>query len=1199
MVTEQSTEVATIHPLPRSHADAVGLHDSHGMDGPAALRNTRLQTETDRRQPGGAAENAAPALFILNERQHCTFMNPAAERLTGCTLADVQGRPLHDVIHHTRPDGRPYPIGECPIERAFAQDARAEGEEVFVHPDGRFYPVAFSASPIREGGRRVGTIVEVRDSVAERRVQAERRGLVEALELERARLTSVFQHAASYIAVMRGPDHVFELANPLYRKLAGDRPLLGRTAREALPELVEQGYIDLLDDVYRSGKPYTATEAPVVYQRTPDEPPSKHFINFVYQPLDGPEGTISGIMAHGVDVTEQVLARQEVEQARDLTSRLQELTVALAASSTAEEVAEVVVAQGVVATGAATGLLTLRSGGEVVLLRQKGLAEDVFGEYARFPLDTPGPAAASVRTGETFFVETEEEVHGRFPENARLWTALGTRALAAVPLMAAGETIGAISFTFTAERAFPRESRDFFMALGRQCGQALERARLVEAERESRALAERAADRARRVQRLTAQLNEAVGRAQIADVILEGGLAAVGADAGSLALVHSDAEGRPERFEIIRTRGYGAEVAERYRTFAVEPGKPLSEAALRRQTVAIGTPAEWSRVFPTAPEDLEKLGYQAFVAVPASVGERTLAALSFSFREPQEFDDATRTFLSTLSEQCALALERARLHEVELHQAEWHAALLETIQDAFVALDSELRYTYVNPRAEALLDRRAAELLGRRMEEAFPRATESPVYEAVLRALSTGVGSQVEGFSPVIGRWVEARIYPAPAGVSLVFQDITERRRAQDASDLLAEASQLLSASLDYEETLRAVADAAVPRLGDWCAVDVVEDPAALEWPPRIQRLAVVHRDPAKLALADELTRRYPTDWAAETGFANVLRTGTPFFIPEVTDEMLVAGARDDEHLALLRALRFSSFMAVPLNARGLTVGALTLCMTESKRHYDARDLELVQDLASRAAVAIDNARLFRDAERARAEAESANRSKSEFLATMSHELRTPLNAIDGYAELIELGVHGPVTPAQAEALLRIRRSQKHLLGLINEVLNYARLETGAVHYDLSVVDVAAAIGEVESLVLPQVRARSLVLETEVGPLTAFADGEKLRQILVNLLSNAIKFTDPGGRIGVRSRSLGARVEIEVSDSGIGIAPDKLDAIFEPFVQVGRALNNPSEGTGLGLAISRDLARAMNGDLTVRSAPGEGSTFTLVLPGGE
>jgi PAS domain S-box-containing protein len=1165
------------------------------MDGPAALRNTRLQTLTDRRHPGGAAENAAPALFILNERQHCTFMNSAAERLTGYTLADVQGRPLHDVIHHTRPDGRPYPIGECPIERAFDEDARAEGEEVFVHPDGRFYPVAYSASPIREAGRRVGTIVEVRDSVAERRVQAERRGLVEALELERARLTSVFQHAASYIAVVRGPDHVFELANPLYRRLAGDRPLLGRTAREALPELVDQGYIDLLDDVYRSGKPYTATEAPVVYQRTRDEPPSRHFINFVYQPLDGPDGTVSGILAHGVDVTEQVLARQEVEQARDLTSRLQELTVALAASSTPEDVAEVVVAQGVVATGAATGLLALRDGGEVVVLRQKGLPEDVFREHARFPLDTPGPAAASVRTGEAFFIETREEARGRFPRNG---TTLETRAVAAVPLTMAGETIGAIAFTFTEERAFPRESRDFFLALGRQCAQALERARLVEAERESRALAERAADRARRVQRLTAQLNEAVGRAQIADVILEGGLAAVVADAGSLALVHSDADGRPERFEIIRTRGYGAEVAERYRTFPVEPGKPLSEAALRRETIAIGTPAEWARVFPTATEDLEKLGFQAFVAVPATVGERTLAALSFSFREPQEFDDATRTFLSTLSEQCALALERARLHEVELHQAEWHAALLETIQDAFVALDSQLHYTYVNPRAEALLGQRAADLLGRRMEEAFPDAPRSPVHEAVLRTLSTGVGTQVEGFSPVIGRWVEARIYPAPAGVSLVFQDITERRRAQDASDLLAEASQLLSASLDYEATLRTVADAAVPRLGDWCAVDVVEDPAAREWPPRIERLAVVHRDPAKLALAAELAERYPTDWAAETGFANVLRTGTPLFVPDVTDEMLAAGARDEEHLAILRALHFSSFLVVPLNARGLTVGALTLCMTESGRHYDARDLELVQDLASRAAVAIDNARLFRDAERARAEAESANRSKSEFLATMSHELRTPLNAIDGYAELIELGVHGPVTPAQAEALLRIRRSQKHLLGLINEVLNYARLETGAVHYDLAVVDVAAAIAEVESLVLPQVRARSLVLETEAAPLTAFADGEKLRQILVNLLSNAIKFTDPGGRIGVRSRSMGARVEIEVSDSGIGIAPDKLDAIFEPFVQVGRALNNPSEGTGLGLAISRDLARAMNGDLTVRSAPGEGSTFTLVLPGG-
>jgi PAS domain S-box-containing protein len=1162
-----------------------------------------LQTEHYRRQLETVAENASLALFIMDERQHCTFMNSAAEQLTGYKLAEVQGRPLHEVVHHTHPDGTPYPIEECPIGLAAPTNMREQGEETFVHKDGSFYPVAFTASPIREGGRTVGTIIEVRGIAEERRAEAERRRLLEALETERARLASVFQNAASYIAVVRGPDHVFELANPLYRRLTGDRPLVGLAVRDALPEIAAQGHIALLDQVRRSGVPYTATEAPVEYSNSPDEPPSLHFINFVYQPLAGASGEVWGILAHGVDVTEQVLARQEVERARDLTARLQALTAALAATTTPDEVAEVVVAQGVVSTGAATGMLALRDrgeGSEATILGQTGLTPDVLREYARFPLTAPGAAAECIRTGQAFFVETHAELLARFPGAAWMWASMGTRALATVPLTVAGDTIGAMSFTFTAERAFPEESRDFFLALGRQCAQALERARLVDAEREAREMAERAAARARRLQRLTARLNEAVGRAQIADVILEGGLAAVGADAGSLALVHAGPDGRPARFEIVRTRGYAHEVTARYREFPVEPGRPLSDAVLRRETVLIGSPEEWRREFPEAREDLTALGFSAFVAAPASIGERTVAALSFSFREPQHFDDGARTFLATLTEQCALALERARLHEAELHQSERHAALLETIQDAFVALDRELRYTYVNPRAELILGHRADELLGRRLEEVFPAASGTPVFDAILRTLTTGLGTQVEAFSPVIHRWTEARIYPAPDGVSLVFQDVTERRRAQEAAALLAEASQLLSASLDYEETLRAVADAAVPRLGDWCAVDVVDDPAAREWPPRTERLAVVHRDPEKLALGLELTSRYPVDWAAERGYANVLRRGEPFFVPHITAEMLAAGARDPEHLRLLRALSFSSILVVPLIARGLSLGALTLCMTESERRYDEGDLALAQDLARRAAVAIDNARLFRDAERARADAESANRSKSEFLATMSHELRTPLNAIDGYAELIEIGVHGPVTPAQAEALVRIRRSQKHLLGLINEVLNYARLETGAVHYDLRVVDVAGAVGAVEPLILPQVSARSLALRTELnGRAAALADEEKLRQILVNLLSNAVKFTDPGGLIRVEVLGRDGTVEVAVHDTGIGIAPDKLEAVFEPFVQVGRALNNPTEGTGLGLAISRDLARAMGGDLTVRSAPGEGSTFTLTLPAAE
>jgi signal transduction histidine kinase len=217
----------------------------------------------------------------------------------------------------------------------------------------------------------------------------------------------------------------------------------------------------------------------------------------------------------------------------------------------------------------------------------------------------------------------------------------------------------------------------------------------------------------------------------------------------------------------------------------------------------------------------------------------------------------------------------------------------------------------------------------------------------------------------------------------------------------------------------------------------------------------------------------------------------------------------------------------------------------------------------------------------------------------MSHELRTPLNAIGGYAELIELGIRGPVSREQRDDLQRIQASQKHLLGLINEVLNYARVESGAVGYNVSDVPVEEVVRAAEALVAPQLRSKGLVLEPasyDPSLPAARADREKVQQILLNLLSNAVKFTERGGRVQVRCRGDGNRVQIAVRDTGIGIPTEKLESIFEPFVQVGRALNRPSEGTGLGLAISRDLARGMGGDLKAESELGVGSTITLELP---
>ncbi|MDB4874945.1 MAG: sensor protein [Gemmatimonadetes bacterium] len=236
--------------------------------------------------------------------------------------------------------------------------------------------------------------------------------------------------------------------------------------------------------------------------------------------------------------------------------------------------------------------------------------------------------------------------------------------------------------------------------------------------------------------------------------------------------------------------------------------------------------------------------------------------------------------------------------------------------------------------------------------------------------------------------------------------------------------------------------------------------------------------------------------------------------------------------------------------------------------------------------------------ERARQVAEDANRAKSEFLATMSHELRTPLNAISGHVQLLELGIYGPLNEQQLTALLRVDRSQRHLLGLINDILNLARIEAGRVDYHIAPVAIADALADMAPMIEPQLAARDLRYTVALADpkLCVDADREKLQQVLLNLLSNAVKFTAPGGSVSVTcTQEVSSVAAIHVTDTGRGIPSEKLESIFEPFVQVDSSHGREGQGTGLGLAISRDLARGMGGDLAVTSTFGVGSTFTLSL----
>jgi signal transduction histidine kinase len=476
--------------------------------------------------------------------------------------------------------------------------------------------------------------------------------------------------------------------------------------------------------------------------------------------------------------------------------------------------------------------------------------------------------------------------------------------------------------------------------------------------------------------------------------------------------------------------------------------------------------------------------------------------------------------------------------------------------------------------------------------ETYPEILGTGFERAMRRAADERVPVTFEEFYPRTGLWSEVRCDPMPGGgIAAAWRDVTARRNADEAGHYLGEATAILASSLEYEATLASAARLVVPRLADWCSVDLVTDGGGIE------RVAVAHADPEKVRWAEEIHRRYPPRPDAPTGVPSVIRTGQPEIAPEITDEMLRASIADPEYLALMRGIGLRSAMIVPLVAHGRTLGALSLIAAESGRRYGDADLQLALELARRAALAVDNARLHRASEAARAQAEAANRSKTDFLAAMSHELRTPLNAIRGYTDLLLLGVRGAVTDGQRDDLERIARSERHLSGIINDILNYARVEAGVVEYALRPVAVAEVFASVEPLVRPQLTARSLDFAVDaVGGLHVHADPEKVRQVLLNLLANAVKFTEPGGRVWLGAEALGRAVAMRVHDTGVGIPPDRRSAIFEPFVQVHRSLSTPVEGTGLGLAISRDLARGMGGDLTVESTPGAGSTFTLTLP---
>jgi signal transduction histidine kinase len=432
----------------------------------------------------------------------------------------------------------------------------------------------------------------------------------------------------------------------------------------------------------------------------------------------------------------------------------------------------------------------------------------------------------------------------------------------------------------------------------------------------------------------------------------------------------------------------------------------------------------------------------------------------------------------------------------------------------------------------------------------------------------------------------------------LLLGALREQDAARDAlvvserAQYLTKASRDLSLSLDEVATRETVRRLTLPRPGTWCIVDVLESNGS------IHRLAVAHPDPAKEALARKLEDQWPAKKETPAD-PRTLRRTRPTVLTEDSGAALMLAAHGEQNLRILREIGFGSLLVLPLIVRARVQGAITFVTREGDPPFSREEVALGVDVAARCAMALDNARLYREADALRLAAEAANQSKSEFLASMSHELRTPLNAIGGFAELIDLGIEGPVTEAQRVALARIKRNQEHLLAVITEILNFVRIESGRMEYSNSEVPLPAALTSVREMLDVALQEKQLIV---IGPSTdvravAWADPDRVRQIIMNLLMNAVKYMSlKGGSITLSCGTIGEMVFAKVADTGPGMPAAKLQSIFEPFVQLSSGMAERRGGVGLGLAISRDLAQAMGGDLTVDSTPGVGSTFTLTLP---
>lgn len=525
------------------------------------------------------------------------------------------------------------------------------------------------------------------------------------------------------------------------------------------------------------------------------------------------------------------------------------------------------------------------------------------------------------------------------------------------------------------------------------------------------------------------------------------------------------------------------------------------------------------------------------------------------------------------------------------------AAIVESSDDAIISKTLDGIIVSWNRSAERLYGYTASEVVGQPISILIPPDHPEEL-SSIMQRLRRG--QRIDHFETVRvckdGSRLDVSLTISPIknadgriiGASKIARDITSRKRTEAALRFLAQASEVLAGLVDVPSTLQRIAALAVPTFSDWCAVDMLDESGGL------QRMAVAHTDPAKVELAYELHRRYPPDRDAGVGTWHILRTGQPEYYPNISDTILKDNTPDEEMLELVRSLGLRSYIGVPLLIQGKPIGTLVFVAAESKRQYTAEDLQMARDLAHRASIAIENARLY-------SELKEADRRKDEWIAMLAHELRNPLAPIRNSLHLMKM------PDVREEDLARARdiseRQIEYMVRLVDDLLDVSRILRGRIELRKELVDAATVIERAMEMAQPTIDTQGQTLHVSLPTerLVLHADATRLAQVIANLLQNAAKFSERSGRIWLEAERTGMKgdeLTIRVRDEGVGIRREALDRVFDLFFQANRNLERGQTGLGIGLTIVRQLVELHGGAVSVHSEGiGEGSEFSVRLPG--